>query len=82
MTMKHTPYILFTLAALLLASGCVRRTISSRPGWKDPGTGKLMGITRAHEKTEESRIIWFWQPEFRQTRDTYRQTDSDASAAQ
>ena len=61
----------------VLASGCVRRTISSRPGWKDPKTGKLLTITSAHQKIEEERTIWIWQPEFYKTRKEFKQAASD-----
>lgn len=38
-----------------------------------------MGITPAHQKTEEDRIIWIWDDEFFKKRKEFKQTDTPPS---
>ena len=62
--MKFKPFHV-VLAAALLTAGCVRRTVTSRPGYTNPATDELMEVTPTYEKTVEERIIWFWEDDFR-----------------
>jgi len=78
---KTVPFSIIALAAVFLVSGCVRRTITSRPGWKDPSTGKLFHVPPNYEKTDESHIVWFWEPEFYKTREAFKSDESDDSSS-
>ncbi len=75
--MRYAPHAITLTASLLLATGCVRRTITDRPGYRDPATGKLLYITPNYEKTDEDRIVWFWEPEFHKTRKAFKQDEED-----
>lgn len=79
--MKLMVYIM-VCAGIVLTSGCVRRSVTSRPGWKDPATGELLPITPNYEKTVENRIIWFWEPEYRETRKQFKEAEAAESLAE
>lgn len=75
--MRPIAYPIMILVCLS-AAGCVRRTITSRPGWKSSRTGKLLTIMPNNQKVKESRIIWFWQDDFHKPR-TFNGRKSDGT---
>ena len=58
--------LLLSIVFVLLATGCVSRTISTQPQIRGPQSaeGKKSFGASADEKIIEKKIIWIWQPEF------------------
>ena len=52
------------LAALFLSSGCVQRTVTSKPGWTNPSTGKPYRLNNSDERLIEQDRIWIWEKGF------------------
>lgn len=62
--MKPVTYCIL-LIFCILASGCVKRTVSvSKPNRTSDGAERPSG-RNPHSKTVEEKTIWIWQDEFR-----------------
>ena len=62
--MKPVAYCVL-LIFCILASGCVRRTVTvSKPIRGTDGTAQQSG-RNPHSKTVEEKTVWIWQKEFR-----------------
>jgi hypothetical protein len=49
----------------VLASGCVRRTVSVSKPSRGPDGNEQKGGSNAHSKVVEEKTIWIWQDEYR-----------------
>ena len=49
----------------ILASGCVRRSVSVGKPNRSPDGTVLEHGPKAHSKTVEEKTIWIWQDEYR-----------------